>query len=48
MIIWTITLIGFLICLGIVLGIYVHVLQVTLDSDDATRIDPVPKDNEHL
>ncbi|MDQ0155533.1 hypothetical protein [Robertmurraya andreesenii] len=43
MLVWSIILIGFMISLGIVVGIYVHVLQVALDTEDSTRIDPLPK-----
>lgn len=45
MAIWWITTLGFLLCLGFVGGIIMYSLKGALDSHDASRIDPLPKDN---
>ncbi|WP_180953605.1 hypothetical protein [Bacillus sp. T33-2] len=41
---WTITT-GFVICLGIVGGVFIYFLRTALDPEDSTRIDSV-KHNE--
>jgi hypothetical protein len=45
MAIWWITTFGFLLCLGFVGGIIMYSLKGALDPHDASRIDPLPKDN---
>lgn len=44
--IWWITTIGFIICLGFVGGIFVYGIKNALHSDDATRVDPLPKQED--
>lgn len=39
-----VTTVGFAICLGIVGGVFIYFLKRGLDSDDACRIDPAPKE----
>lgn len=45
MLTWWITLIGFIIILGIVGGIFSYFFKVAVHSDDANTIDPLPKEN---
>jgi hypothetical protein len=46
MVIWWVTTIGFVLCLGMVGGIMVYGLKGALHSEDATYIDPLPKDQD--
>jgi len=39
-----VTTVGFAICLGIVGGVFIYYLGTALDSEDAHRIDPAPKE----
>jgi hypothetical protein len=39
-----VTTVGLAICLGIVGGVFIYYLRTALDSEDAHRIDPAPKD----
>jgi hypothetical protein len=39
-----VTTVGFTICIGIVGGVFIYYLRKGLDSDDARRIDPAPKE----
>ncbi len=39
-----VTTVGFAICLGIVGGVFIYYLKTALDSEDAHRIDPAPKE----
>ena len=43
---WWITVIGFICCLGIFAGTWVYFLKNGLNSEDATRVDPNPSDDE--
>lgn len=43
---WWVTTIGFVICLGFVGGTMVYFLKGSLNSEDATRIDPIKTDEE--
>jgi len=45
MAIWWLFTIGFVICLGLVGGIFVHFLMEALDMEDATRVDPIDPNN---
>jgi hypothetical protein len=44
MIIWWITTIGIVLCLGLTGGIMVYGLKGALDTDDSTYIDPLPEE----
>jgi len=42
-----ITTIGFLLCLGFVVGTWIHFLRSGLDSGDSKRIDPINNDDDN-
>jgi uncharacterized membrane protein SpoIIM required for sporulation len=42
----TITTIGFLAVLGMILGFLIYFLRGTLNPDDAKRIDPIDEDKD--
>ena len=44
-ILW-ITVIGFIICLGLVGGVFIYFLRGALPSDDSKRIDPIKTEND--
>ncbi|MGJ7911766.1 hypothetical protein [Neobacillus sp. LXY-1] len=44
MAIWWATLIGFVICLGIAGGVFVHFLRGGLDMESSTRVDKIDPD----
>jgi hypothetical protein len=46
MAIWWITTIGILLCLGFVGGMMVYGLKGALHSEDATFVDPLPKEED--
>lgn len=45
MAVWWVTTIGFVICLGIAGGTFVHFLRRALDTEDSTRIDKIKTDD---
>lgn len=47
MVLMWVTTIGFAIMLGIVGWVFAHFINSTLNSEDSTRIDPLPKNNDH-
>lgn len=46
MVLWTVTTIGFVLCIAFVGGTMVHFLRGALDSEEAKRIDPLINDTE--
>ncbi|MFL6554988.1 MAG: hypothetical protein ACJ8MO_02585 [Bacillus sp. (in: firmicutes)] len=44
--IWWVTTIGFVLCLGFLVGSFIHFLRRALNSEDAYRIDPIKSDHE--
>ncbi|MDQ0200589.1 hypothetical protein [Neobacillus ginsengisoli] len=44
--IWWTTAIGFVICLGIICGTWIHFVRSGLNTEDSTRVDPVKNDSE--
>lgn len=43
---WWATTIGFVICLGILCGTWLHFLRRGLNTEDSTRIDPLKDDSK--
>lgn len=43
---WYVTLAGLVICLGIFGGVFVYFLIASVDTEDSTRIDPIPKEKD--
>ncbi|MED3563784.1 hypothetical protein [Bacillus xiapuensis] len=46
MALWWATAIGFLICLGFIFGSYILAMRRALDTEDSTRIDPIPSNQD--
>jgi hypothetical protein len=46
MLTWTVILIGFVIMLFIIGGVFIHFLRVALNTEDSTTIDKLPKDKD--
>jgi hypothetical protein len=43
-----VTLIGFIICLGLVGGVFIYFLRGALPSEDSKRIDPIKTEHDDL
>lgn len=46
MLTWSVTLIGFVIMLFTMGGIFIYYLSIALNNEDSTTIDPLPKQNK--
>ncbi|MED1471551.1 hypothetical protein [Bacillus salipaludis] len=42
MALWWATAIGFIICLGFIFGSFILAMRKALDTEDSSRIDPIP------